>query len=211
MSTPGWYPDPDGKGGQRYFDGAKWGPTAPTSTPPPKNQSSSGGKVIAVIVGIVFVLFLIGKCSSSDDKKSESESSESRTTSSVTTASPSPTPTGPTKPDATFTTAPGPDGEEVTARFAIHDNFTEGLIKDGARFETIDILKYAKETYPNASQVTVQGTFPMKDAYGNTSTDTVINLTYLRSTLNQINFDGIDKDKIWEIRDSGIVYPAFQP
>jgi hypothetical protein len=159
----------------------------------------------------VFVLFLIGKCSSSDDKKSESGSSGSSTTSAVATASPSPTPTGPTKPAATFTVTPGPDGDEVTAVFAIKDNFTEGLIKDGARFDTIDILKYAKATYPNAASVNVQGKFPMKDAYGNTSTDTVINLTYLRSTLDQINFEGVDKDKIWEVRDSGIVYPAFQP
>jgi hypothetical protein len=99
----------------------------------------------------------------------------------------------------------------VTAVFHIKDNFTAGLIKDGARFDTIDILKYAKATYPDAASVNVQGKFPMKDQYGNTKTDTVINLTYLKSTLDQINFDGVDKDKIWEIADSGIVYPAFQP
>jgi hypothetical protein len=99
----------------------------------------------------------------------------------------------------------------VTARFAIHDNFTEGLIKDGARFETIDILKYAKATYPDASEVNVQGSFPMKDQYGNTSTEVVVNITYLRSTLDKINFDGVSKDRIWEIRDSGFIAPAFQP
>lgn len=99
----------------------------------------------------------------------------------------------------------------VTARFAIHDNFTEGMIKDGARFATIDILKYAKATYPDASEVNVQGTFPMKDQYGNTSTEVVVNVTYLRSTLDKINFAGVDKDQIWEIRDSGFIAPAFQP
>lgn len=35
MSAPGWYPDPSGNGGQRYFDGSNWGPTAP---PPPSSQ-----------------------------------------------------------------------------------------------------------------------------------------------------------------------------
>jgi hypothetical protein len=40
--------------------------------------------------------------------------------------------------------------------------------------------------------VNVQGKFPMKDQYGNTTTDTAINLTYLKSTLDQINFDGVD-------------------
>ncbi|MFT9523845.1 DUF2510 domain-containing protein [Mycobacteroides abscessus subsp. abscessus] len=32
MSAPGWYPDPYGGGGQRYFDGAAWTPHA---VPPP--------------------------------------------------------------------------------------------------------------------------------------------------------------------------------
>lgn len=211
----GWYPDPDGKGGQRYFDGTNWGPAAPpapTLTAPQPKKSGSGGKVIAAVVGIFLLLFLIGKCegSSDDDKKSESQSSTA-TTSRVVSSAAAPTPTAPKKPDATFSTASGPEGETVTAVFNIGDNFTEGLIKDGARFTTIDILEYAKSTYPNAASVNVQGRFPMKDAYGNTTTDTVINLYYSKSTLDQINFDGVDKDKIWEIRDSGFVSPAFQP
>ncbi|QZH65042.1 DUF2510 domain-containing protein [Mycolicibacterium farcinogenes] len=213
-SQAGWYPDPDGKGGKRYFDGTNWGPTAPpaqTLASPQPKKSGSGGKVVAVVVGIFFLLFLIGKCGSSSDDDKSSESQSSAATSSVTVSAAAPTPTGPKKPDATFSTAPSPEGEQVSAVFDISDNLTEGLIKDGARFETIDILEYAKATYPNAASVNVQGRFPMKDAYGNTTTDTVINLYYSKSTIDQINFDGVDKDKIWEIRDSGYVAPAFQP
>ncbi len=88
----------------------------------------------------------------------------------------------------------------MIASFAIGDNFTEGMIKSGARYETIEILEYANKIYPNAPQVEVRGSFPMKDAYGNTSTDTVIDLIYLRSTLDKINFKGVDKDRIWELR-----------
>ncbi|WP_078323655.1 DUF2510 domain-containing protein [Mycobacteroides salmoniphilum] len=32
MSRPGWYPDPNGSGGQRYFDGGQW--TAHAAPPP---------------------------------------------------------------------------------------------------------------------------------------------------------------------------------
>ena len=99
----------------------------------------------------------------------------------------------------------------VDARFAIRDNYTEQLIRDGARLDTIDILKYARATYPDASAVNVQGSFPMTDPYGNTSTQVAIDLTYSRATLDKINFDGISKTSIWEIRDSGFVLPAFQP
>ena len=51
----------------------------------------------------------------------------------------------------------------------------------------------------------------MTDAYGNTSTDEVINLTYLKATIDKINFKGIDKDNIWELADSGFIAPAFRP
>jgi hypothetical protein len=44
-----------------------------------------------------------------------------------------------------------------------------------------------------------------------TLSDTRPVATYLRSTLDKINFAGVDKDKIWELRDFGFVAPAFQP
>lgn len=51
----------------------------------------------------------------------------------------------------------------------------------------------------------------MKDQYGNTKTETVIDLTYSKATLDKINFNGVDKDSIWEIRDFGFIAPAFRP
>lgn len=220
MTNAGWYPDPDGKGGQRYFDGTNWGPSMPpaatsTQMEPPK-QPGNGPKIFAVVCVLFFGLLVVGKCGGSDDKDSDSKSSASSSTTTrplttrPATAAP-PTPTGPEKPEATFTTSEGPNGQQVTAAFAIGDNFTEGMIKSGARYKTIEILEYADVAYPNAASVTVQGSFPMQDAYGNTSTSVVINITYLRSTLDKINFSGIDKDNIWELRDSGTVAPAFQP
>lgn len=42
---PGWYPDPSGAPGQRYFDGVNWGPVAPPPiTPPyPSGPGQPGG------------------------------------------------------------------------------------------------------------------------------------------------------------------------
>ncbi|KBZ63036.1 DUF2510 domain-containing protein [Mycobacterium colombiense] len=212
-SAPGWYPDPAvGHGLQRYFDGTSWTSEWAFSAEPPK-KGLSGKAVLAVSALCVLVLLIIvGKSWIFDPRKAgHSTPSSSSVAAGPTEPAPS-TPAGPKKPEGvTFSTAPGPNGDVVDARFAIRDNYTEQLIRDGARLDTIDILKYARATYPDASAVNVQGSFPMTDPYGNTSTQVAIDLTYSRATLDKINFDGISKTSIWEIRDSGFVLPAFQP
>ncbi len=216
-SAPGWYPDPAGVGHglQRYFDGTNWMSEWAFSTEPPKKGIQGKAALALAVFGALVLLVIVGKSWGYDERK-DGESASSGTPTAVAPSSPTeaapPTPTGPPKPDGvTFTTAPGPDGDVVNARFAIRDNYSEALIKDGARLDTINILRYARATYPAASAVNVQGTFPMTDPYGNTATHVAIDLTYSKATLNKINFDGVTKNSIWEIRDSGTVLPAFEP
>jgi hypothetical protein len=231
-SAPGWYPDPAGVGHglQRYFDGRNWTsdwafsadqsealsaepPKALSAKPPQNGVPGKAALALAVLTALV-LLIVVGKSWGFDkhDSQSTAPTGDTMAGPSTLTEAPPPTPTGPKKPDGVaFATAPGPNGDVVNARFAIRDNYTETMIKDGARLDTIDILKYARATYPDASAVNVQGTFPMTDPYGNTSTHVAIDLTYSRATLNKINFDGVTKNSIWEIRDSGSILPAFQP
>jgi hypothetical protein len=216
-SAPGWYPDPEGVGHglQRYFDGTNWMSEWAFSTEPQKKSVQGKAALALAALGALVVLIIVGKSWGYDEKK-DGEAASSGTPTAVAPSTPSEaapaTPTGPPKPDGvTFSTAPGPDGDVVNARFAIRDNYTEGMIKDGARLDTINILRYARATYPAASAVNVQGTFPMTDPYGNTATHVAIDLTYTKATLDKINFDGVTKNSIWEIRDSGTVLPAFEP
>lgn len=57
MSTPGWYPDPSGAPGQRYWDGTGW----TEAPPPPAQQAASKEKnipgLIALILGIIGFIF----------------------------------------------------------------------------------------------------------------------------------------------------------
>lgn len=53
---PGWYPDPCGGGGQRYWDGRAWQATAVA----PKPRKSSALKVLLIVGAVVFVL--LGGC-----------------------------------------------------------------------------------------------------------------------------------------------------
>jgi hypothetical protein len=63
-TPPGWYPDPTGVGGRRYWDGSAWGPAA--SSPPPQpastpleNWSRLAGKTKAIIGGVVVAVILL--------------------------------------------------------------------------------------------------------------------------------------------------------
>lgn len=224
--APGWYPDPAGVGHglQRYFDGSKWTsewafnterPEAarPVSRERPKNdlRANVTALALAALTALVLVI-VVGRSWVLDKTHDTPPTTPGGTASSAATAAAPATTTGPKMPDGvTFASVPGPNGEVINARFAIRDNYTETMIKDGARHDTIEILRYAKATYPDASAVNVQGTFPMTDPYGNTSTQVAIDLTYSRETLNKINFDGVSKKSIWEIRDSGSVLSAFEP
>ena len=61
----GWYPDPNEKTRQRYWDGATWGPLAPAPTSPQSSESATvrrqgrGIKIAAIVAGAVVVLVVI--------------------------------------------------------------------------------------------------------------------------------------------------------
>ena len=65
---PGWYPDPDAPGTQRYWDGGKWTeqrqaaaqpppPGAPAAYAPPVAQAANGFAVTALVCGIIGAVF----------------------------------------------------------------------------------------------------------------------------------------------------------
>lgn len=87
-TPPGWYPDPSGSGRQMYWDGRGW--TTPQPLAAPQKKSNAGRNVLA-FVGIVVVLFAIGKCGSGDNETSPSTSSGASSSSQRPTTSATPT------------------------------------------------------------------------------------------------------------------------
>ena len=211
---PGWYRDPSGVPGQRYWDGTQW--TNETTHVParyvpsqPAPTVSNRTKVLLIVAGVVgvVVLMIIGTVTG-DKAKEETRSFPSSRPSVTTTIAP--TPTGPVRPEGVnFTTQPGSNGEIVTAQFQIADALFMSFTKTLARSTSKEILRYARAEWPQAGAVVVQGRFQTTDPYGNAGNSVVLNVTYLRDVMERINFDGVIQD-IWAIRSSGFVHPELQ-
>lgn len=79
-NPPGWYPDPSGAGGTRYWDGNQWGPTAPQ---PVKKRKVWPWIVLAVVVlffgGCAAIVGVVGSSISSNTSSSSAGKGDSAT------------------------------------------------------------------------------------------------------------------------------------
>lgn len=152
---PGWYPDPSGGQGQRYWDGANWtavapaaAPVAPPSSPfgptaqipqPPKPGLSTGLKIGLGVGGVALAMVALGSIGDNDAKKSGTSSSSSRVS--------SPTPQAET-PSVPKTKEVAPAGS------AVRDGKFEFAVVDVSTAKTVG----APDGNPYM-QETAQGTF----------------------------------------------------
>jgi hypothetical protein len=113
---PGWYPDPSGAPGQRYWDGSKWTdvniPPSPPSVPSPgPGRRGSALKVLAIIGAVIFAL--VGGCTACVAVIGHNISS---TSSSSTSSNNSPTPWGSAPETRQTSVAPSTPGINQEAR-----------------------------------------------------------------------------------------------
>lgn len=92
LPPPGWYPDPSGAQGQRYWDGQTWWGT--NQPPPPVVQQRAGlstGRKWAIVGAVVGGVVLLGVVGNHSERAEEPASS--RTTSTSLRATPAAEPT----------------------------------------------------------------------------------------------------------------------
>lgn len=104
----------------------------------------------------------------------------------------------------------GETGDIIFVTFNISDNFTNNMISGGAKTSTLDVLQELSESDIDYERIFIQGHFPMGDEYGNVEDSMVLNAGYDAATVEQINFDNMNRDNIWNIRDAGMVHQEFE-
>lgn len=75
MAAPGWYPDPSGARGQRYWDGEVWHDAVPVKPGPPAPKGSSGRVILAVVAGLLFVVVVMSVAGGGDDERPKASGS----------------------------------------------------------------------------------------------------------------------------------------
>ena len=70
--APGWYPDPSGAGGQKYWDGQRWIDSAATAGGTSKGSSSKTVFIVLGVIAAVLLAVLIGVTGGEDSSSSSS-------------------------------------------------------------------------------------------------------------------------------------------
>ncbi len=103
------------------------------------------------------------------------------------------------------------EGGEIRIRFAIDDNVITSWLVLGAKEDVAKILKAVAQTPGlDYSAARIEGTFSMRDVYGNVAEDVVIDATYLPDTIGKINWGGFRAENVLVIADRKVVHPGFR-
>lgn len=98
----------------------------------------------------------------------------------------------------------------LLVEWAINDNLTEGMIKGGAKIDVLDMLEAVDRAGIAFTWITMHGTFPLTDAFGNTEETQVVRAIYMKDTVDRINFDGLLFDNVYRIADELGLHPVFK-
>ena len=97
-TPPGWYPDPSGAPGQRYFDGTDWTERRAAGQPVlPQPKKSKNGIILGSVGAVLALSLIIGIVNGGDEKKS-TVAKPSAPSSSVSTVAPVPVFQNPSAP-----------------------------------------------------------------------------------------------------------------
>lgn len=94
--------------------------------------------------------------------------------------------------------------------FNISDNLSTEMIVDGAKIDVMQILRALHDEGISYATVDITGRFSMRDRYGNSSIQDVVELRYSKESLDRINWSNFLWEDMYAIADDVWLHPAFQ-
>lgn len=92
--------------------------------------------------------------------------------------------------------------------WGINESLTEGLTKAGMWQDVADVADALVDSHYTVRRLTMEGSLPLVDIYGNTSEDIVIRVAFDDQTLYRANWDSMDIHDIYMIADELYLHPA---
>jgi hypothetical protein len=102
------------------------------------------------------------------------------------------------------------EGGRIYIQWTINDNFTEGLIKTGAKLDVKNMLKAIQDAGLSYSRVVVEGSFPLVDTLGNAKEVIVIHAEYPRELIDKINWANFRTDNVYVVGENVKIHRIFQ-
>lgn len=99
--------------------------------------------------------------------------------------------------------------EQVVVDFAGNDGLSNGMIRRDSQRRTMAVAQAVRDNTGNQHDIAITVTFPLIDAFGNTSEQPVMRVRLTRATLEKINFDGFLIDNLPGIADYYWQHPAI--
>lgn len=100
------------------------------------------------------------------------------------------------------------DGSFVDIYLVGKDNFSTSMIRGGMLIQANNIL-CTLQSRDDIGCISLFWSFPLVDTYGNSSTETVMKVTFYKGTLDKINFENFDYNNIPEICDDYYQHAAL--
>lgn len=194
-------------------------------------RKSLNKKILIGAGSLLTLLIVIGAIGAASDSGSSSDENVAVDTASEATAStdasfdeePPPSPTQPPKPskpidvvaeavadsDAKSASAKQLDARTVEVTFKVADNFTNGLIRGGIAMDSFDVARRVSEADVPYRFLSLVGTFPLIDKYGNESDGKVFSVTFDLNEIRKINWDNFVPTEIEDVEafsTTGLVF-----
>lgn len=230
---PGWQPDPSWgppPAGWNFY------PT-PSGGHEPWNAASwfLAHKALTAVAAVVVLIIVIAAASSGGSSKKNDAAPAATSLSpspsaSASSSSPTPSPSATAAPSVVLQNAlesklgssnvkGQPRVVSVTYRakmlsiqWGVNDNLTDGLRKDGAEQDVIDILAIVKSSqhgFPGMNLVGVFGEFPLQNKLGRVKEGRVVTLDYSVKRLNQIDYANVSTSDIADDATFGGISPVL--